>query len=155
MKALAFSVIIVLTCIFSFTLAAQTTATWKGGKPGHATDWNCPANWSKGHVPNEFTQVIIPAGANYYPVIQYTPAPIDALLMECGATLSIQEDATLTILCETGIFDGVTVLGQIRNDGILEIGESAELNKALLQRLMGKGIVLRPSASSDTLARQR
>ena len=155
MSKTTFSISLTLILIFSFSLSAQTTATWQGGKPGRSTDWNCPANWSEGRVPDEFTQVIIPTGANYYPVIQSASAPIDALLMEGGATLTIQDGANLTILCETGIFDGVTVLGQIRNDGTLDIGEAAEVNTAFLQRVKGNGIVIRPPAGTDTLAKRR
>lgn len=155
MSKSTFSIIITLILSFSFSLSAQTTATWQGGKPGRVTDWNCPANWSEGRVPDEFTQVIIPFGANYYPVIQYASARIDAVLMEGGTSLTIQDGAKLTILCETGIFDGVTVLGEIRNDGILDIGEAAEVNIDFLQRVKGNGIVIRPSESTDTLARRR
>lgn len=155
MSKATFPIIITLILSFSFSLSAQTTATWQGGKPGRTTDWNCPANWSEGRVPNEFTQVIIPSGVHYYPVIQYAPTPIDALLMEGGTSLTIQEDATLTILCETGIFDGVTVLGQIWNDGTLDIGEAAGVDTDFLQRVKGNGIVIRSSTRTDTLARRR
>lgn len=110
MKATTISITLILFLGFSLNLTAQTTAVWQGGKPGRTTDWNCPANWSEGRVPDEFTQVIIPAGVTYYPVIRYAPAPIDALLMEAGARLTIQGGARLAILCETGIFAGVTIL---------------------------------------------
>lgn len=153
MSKLTFSII--LTLSFSFSLSAQISATWQGGKPGRATDWNCPANWSEDRVPDEFTQVIIPSGANYYPVIQYTPAPIDALLMESGTTLTIQDGANLTILCETGIFDGVTILGHIENNGTLEISEAVNVGIALLKQVQGNGIVASPSAGVDTLSKRR
>jgi len=147
-------IFILLYLVFSFSLSAQTTATWQGGKPGRTTDWNCAANWSNGRIPDEFTQVIIPSYVSYYPVIQHTAAPIDALLLEDGTLLTIQDGAKLTILCETGIFDGVIVLGQIRNNGILDIGENAVMDAAFLQQVKGNGIVIRASASSDTLVRR-
>ena len=153
MKKSLFSIILILS--FSFSLSAQTSATWKGGKPGRTTDWNCPDNWTQGRVPDEFTQVIIPFGANYYPVIQSAPAPIDALLIEGGASLTIQNGAKLTILCETDIFNGITVLGQIWNDGTLNIGEPVQQNTAFLKHVNGNGIVISPSVAGDSLAKQQ
>lgn len=152
MKKSLFSIILILS--FSFSLSAQTSATWKGGKPGRTTDWNCSDNWSKGRVPDEFTQVIIPFGANYYPVIQSAPAPIDALLVEGGASLTIEKGAKLTIFCGTGIFDGITVLGQIWNDGTLEIREAVNAGTAFLKQVQSNGIVIRPSEGVDSLVRQ-
>ena len=155
MKATTIFIILALILSFSFSLSAQTTNVWQGGKQGRTTDWNCPANWSEGRVPDEFTQVIIPTGANYYPVIQSAPTPIDALLMEAGAKLTIQAGARLSILGETGIFDGVTALGLIENNGILEIGETVSVSVAYLKQVQGTGIVISPSAGMDTLARRR
>ncbi len=155
MKARTISIALVLFLGFSFSLSAQTTNVWQGGKPGRTTDWNCPANWSEGRVPDEFTQVIIPTGASYYPVIRYALTPIDALLMEAGAKLSIQAGARLSILGETGIFDGVTALGLIENNGILEIGETVNGGIAFLKQVQGSGIVVSPSAGMNTLARRR
>lgn len=155
MKTTTISIALILFLGFSFTLTAQTTAVWQGGKPGRTTDWNCPANWSEGRVPDEFTQVIIPTGSNYYPVINYAPTPIDALLMEAGARLTIQGGARLSILGETGIFNGVTALGLIENNGTLEIGEAVSGSVAFLKQVQGKGIVISPSAGMDTLARRR
>ncbi len=150
--------IIFLAVLFlglSLSLSAQTTAVWQGGKSGRTTDWNCPANWSEGRVPDEFTQVVIPTGANYYPVIQYAPAPIDALLMEAGARLTIKDGARLAILGATGIFDGITVLGHIENNGSLEIGEAVNNGVAFLKQVQGNGVIVSPSAGMDTLARRR
>ncbi len=155
MKTTTISIALALFLGFSFTLPAQTTAVWQGGKPGRATDWNCPGNWNEGRVPDESTQVIIPAGANYYPAIQYAPTPIDALLMEGGAKLTIQAGARLTILGETGIFNGVTVLGHIENNGTLEIGEAVNVDIAFLKQVQGNGIVVSPSVGKDTLAKRR
>jgi hypothetical protein len=155
MKATIFSIALILFFGFSFSLSAQTTAVWQGGKPGRTTDWNCPANWSEGRVPDEFTQVIIPSSASFYPVIQYAPTPIDALLMEAGARLTIQDGARLTILGETGIFNGVTALGHIENNGTLEVGEAVNGGTAFLKNVQGNGMVVSPSAGMDTLARRR
>ena len=155
MKSTTISIALALFLGLSSTLSAQTTAIWQGGKPGRTTDWNCPANWSEGRVPDEFTQVIIPAAANCYPVISYAPTPIDALLMEGGTKLTIQDGARLSILGLTGIFDGVTVLGHIENNGMLEIGEAVNVGTALLKQVRGNGVIVSPSVGMDTLARRR
>ncbi|MCC6724908.1 MAG: hypothetical protein IT258_10390 [Saprospiraceae bacterium] len=154
MKATTISILAIFLGL-SLNLNAQTTAIWQGGKSGRTTDWNCPANWSEGRVPDEFTQVVIPAGANSYPVIHYAPAPIDALLMEAGARLTITDGARLAILGETGIFDGITIFGQIENNGTLEIGEALNRGVAFLKQVQGNGIIVSPSAGTDTLARRR
>lgn len=60
--------------------------------------------------------------------------------MEAGATLSIQAGARLAILGETGIFDRVTVLGHIKNNGILEIGEAVNISVVYLKQVQGTGI---------------
>jgi hypothetical protein len=144
-----------LALAFCYALSAQTTATWQGGKPGRTTDWSCPANWSGGHVPDEFTQVIIPSGKQFYPVIKCAATPIDALLIESGSTLAIHAGASLVILGETGRFEGFTVLGQIRNDGTLDIGEAVNISTAFLKQVQGNGIVISPTVGMDTLARRR
>jgi hypothetical protein len=42
------------------SLQAQTTNVWKGGFPGHETDWYQNRNWSLGKTPDVFDRVIIP-----------------------------------------------------------------------------------------------
>lgn len=150
------NILIFASLFFSmgFTLSAQTVEIWQGGKPGRSTDWNCPANWSEGRVPDEFTQVIIPAGANVFPVIKGNPTPIDALLVEGGATLTIQVGAAITILGETGIFEGVTCFGRIQNNGILTFGEAMTPNVALLKEVQGNGTVINLSARINTVAKR-
>lgn len=110
-------------CLFYYGLSlnAQTTATWKGNKPGQPTAWDCAANWREGRVPNAFSQVVIPAGVAAYPVIKDAIGPIDALLVESGASLTLQQNGFLCILNETGRFDGMLVLGAIYNNGFIEV----------------------------------
>ncbi len=49
------------------TIAALSD-TWIGGTSGFETDWNTGANWSCG-VPTATTDVTIPSGRTYYPII--------------------------------------------------------------------------------------
>lgn len=84
----------------SFTLGAQKTATWKGGAPGHATDWNYPANWKEGRVPNEFSSVIIPdvsTSTFSNPVLQGEAVEIGSLQIYSGGKLKIGKSARLIV----------------------------------------------------------
>lgn len=126
----------------SISLSAQTTATWQGGKPGRANDWNCAANWREGRTPGEFTQVIIPCGAVHFPVIKNEVEPIDALLLETGTALTLQKGASLAILGETGRLGGITVLGKILNNGTLELRDIPGTDTAFIQQIQGDGKVV-------------
>ena len=117
-----FAAVLMLLCSLSVSLSAQKTATWKGGKSGNPTDWNCDANWKEGKVPNEFSQVVIPSGRTFYPVIKDEVPPIDAILIEADARLTLTEDARLGILNETGRLNGLTLLGTCLNEGVLVVG---------------------------------
>jgi len=147
MKNLTLSIATTLTLIIglSLSLSAQTTATWQGGKPGRTTEWNCAANWREGRVPDEFSQVIIPTGVIHYPVLKAVET-IDALLVEGGSVLTIKKGASLVILGETGRYDGLTLLGNIWNDGKLERCRQQPWNTAMLERIKGGGSLTMPDS---------
>ena len=144
---------IAATFILAVSISAQTTATWQGGKPGRTTDWNCAANWSEGRIPDEFTLAIIPAGVEYYPVIKKEVMSIDALLMEAGTSLTLQNGAFLKVLGETGRFDGLTIFGEIINNGTLQIGAISSTGVAYMQHIQGIGAVINSFANLDSLAK--
>lgn len=154
MKSIFLNIAASIVFLFDFriSLSAQTTATWQGGKPGRSTDWNCPANWREGKTPDEFTQVIIPAGTEYYPILKNEATPIDALLMEGGTELTLQNGSMLTVLGETGRFDSIIVFGKIINNGTLVIEKMSSINMAFLQQIQGVGSVVNSLASIDSLA---
>lgn len=139
---LNFAASLVFLFNLSLPLYAQTTVTWQGGKPGRTTDWNCAANWREGRTPDEFSQVIIPSGMVYYPVIKSEVKTIDALFLEGGSELTLKKGAWLTILCETGRFDGITLLGKIRNDGSIELCHKLPWSDTQMQRITGSGTVI-------------
>jgi len=116
-----FAAVLMLLCSFNVSLSAQKTATWKGGKCGNPNDWNCDANWKEGKTPDEFSQVIIPSGRTFYPVIKDEVPPIDALLLESDAKLTLMEDARLDILNENGMHNSLILLGTCLNNGVLEV----------------------------------
>ena len=143
MKKLSFiSCAVLLFFSLQTSLFAQTTATWQGGKPGKVNDWNCGANWKEGKTPDEYSQVLIPSGRAFYPVVKGEVPPIDALFLEGGALLTLQKGANLCILGETGRWGGILLLGKIQNDGRLEFGNLPEWNIAQLQHIKGIGAIL-------------
>jgi hypothetical protein len=102
--------------LVSSTILAQKTATWKGGSPGQATNWNCAANWKEGRVPNEFSDVIIPTLSNdAYPVITMAVDDVNALFLMSAAYLRIEKNGALTVYEHAQIMPGTT----IHNDGWL------------------------------------
>ncbi|MBL7776204.1 MAG: hypothetical protein JNK89_09390 [Saprospiraceae bacterium] len=99
------------SCFFAATLAlffglnlslqAQKTATWKGGAPGRAHDWNCPKNWSDGRVPDAFSDVVIPDVSTTSfaaPVIQKGEVEVNSLRLLANATLTVEQDGQLVVL---------------------------------------------------------
>jgi hypothetical protein len=84
--------------LLSQMLAAQVTNVWKGGTPGRETDWHCPKNWSRGDVPDEFTDVVIgdvSSTTRRYPVIAHGQVEVASLLIRTGAALTVRPGAAL------------------------------------------------------------
>ena len=93
--------IIALFSLISLNIQAQRTATWKGGTPGRATDWNCPSNWKEGRVPDEFTIVIIPdvsTSSFSYPTISEDTVVIASLQVASNARLRLRRNARVVEL---------------------------------------------------------
>ena len=131
----------ILLISLSATLSAQTTTTWLGGTPGRTTDWNCAANWKENTVPDENSQVIIPADRLYYPVIKAEVDPIDALLVQSGAEITLTNTANLTILGETGRMEGMILLGNIENEGTLDLRFDTGAGTVTMSRIKGSGVI--------------
>lgn len=85
-----------LICFFASTSSAQRLNTWRGGTPGHETDWNYFKNWSLGKTPDAFDRVLIPdvsSTTRMYPVISNTGVEISSLEIQPGATITILPNA--------------------------------------------------------------
>jgi hypothetical protein len=102
MKNAFFSCIAILILFFGFqvSLYAQKTATWKGGTPGRACDWECATNWKEGRVPDEFSNVIIPdvsTSTFSYPVLEND---VEILSLSClaPARLLVRNNAQIMVL---------------------------------------------------------
>lgn len=70
---------------------AQISSTWKGGTPGHKTDWDTPSNWSNNRVPDEFTDVTILWDYTLqgnYPIIKHPEFEAHSIFVEDGAKLN-------------------------------------------------------------------
>ncbi len=84
--------------------------TWLGGT---SSDWNTASNWVGG-VPTSTTNVIIPPGPMYQPVVSNAP------VAECN-NLAIESGATLTI----NPLGNATVTGTLTNNGTLDLKSDA------------------------------
>lgn len=114
-NALVFSVLFALSAL---SLQAQKIATWKGGAPGHATEWNYPANWKENRVPNEFSQVIIPdvsSSTFSNPVLDGEVVEIWSLQIFSGASLRIGKSARLIVTGQDSRAFMATAEGEVRS----------------------------------------
>ena len=137
----------ILFCL-QISASAQTTATWQGGTPGKSSDWNCHTNWKEGRIPDEFSQVIIPADRHTYPILKDEVQPIDALMLVGGASLTLEQGSFLTILGETGRFNGMTLLGKIYNEGTLVSEALSGGNVEIMEHIAGSGKFIDNSKAS-------
>lgn len=76
------------------TLASSCAGNWIGGT---STDWFNPANWCGGAVPDANTNVVIPAGTSFSPVINAN-VTVKSLTINSGAALTVNAPYTLTVL---------------------------------------------------------
>ena len=78
--------------LFSMVASAQKINVWRGGAPGHETDWSFFKNWSAGKVPSEFDHVIIPdvsTSTGKYPTIFAGEVEVMGLEIQSGASLTL------------------------------------------------------------------
>ena len=93
--------------LFSINLSAQQTNVWKGGAPGHETDWHYYKNWSLGQTPDVFDAVVIPdvsTTTNRYPQVSSGQIEVQSLEIQSGASLSLSR--TARILTENFVSNG-------------------------------------------------
>ena len=111
--------VIAFICFFSFVFFAQSaanaqrTATWKGGTPGKANEWNCPTNWKEGRVPDAFSDVIIPDVATiggFQPVIRHPEEGVNSLTVLPGAQLRIEAPGALEVFESLELLAGDSIL---------------------------------------------
>lgn len=98
----------------------HTTATistipmqWVGGVSSRETEWTNGGNWSCGFVPGDTTDVTIPSGTAYYPVISGAIVGAKKLTIASGAQMSIGGSAQLIVK------SSLSNAGAITGDGAL------------------------------------
>jgi hypothetical protein len=94
-----------------------STTTWIGGSPSGPTDWMLPGNW-QGGVPISTSNVVIPGGLTYYPVLPGGSQTINTLQIQSGAVLNTSGIPVLTV---AGATDA------IQNSGTFNPGNSTVL----------------------------
>lgn len=70
------------------------TYSWTGNV---SSDWGNPSNWSSNMVPNQISDVVIPAGRPRYPTIHISTS-INSVSQSPGTGLNVAPGASLTIL---------------------------------------------------------
>jgi hypothetical protein len=106
--------IFLITISFLMTQAihAQIHSTWKGGTPGHKTDWDTPANWSNNRVPDEFTDVVIvwdQTMQENYPLVKEAKFEVHSIWIHDGAKLNICYSTDPVIKHVNDGWDGPTI----------------------------------------------
>lgn len=84
------------------------THNWTGNT---STDWHTATNWQEGSVPDNISQVFIPAAATNFPTIS-SNASVRSLTIASGATLTISGSTTLNI----------ADAGRLENQGSFQAG---------------------------------
>jgi len=91
-----------------------TNITWLGGSPSGHTDWQLPGNW-EGGVPISTSDVTIPGGLSYYPVLPNITQTINSIQIQSGAVVNSTGTPALTIAGGTGAW---------QNEGTFNPGSS-------------------------------
>lgn len=91
-----------------------TNISWLGGSPSGHTDWQLPGNW-EGGVPISTSDVTIPGGLSYYPVLPNISQTINSIQIQSGAVVNSTGTPALTIAGGTGAW---------QNEGTFNPGSS-------------------------------
>jgi hypothetical protein len=139
MKISLFTIVFLL---FSTQLLA-VTATWVAT----SGNWDVPANWSTGVIPDAMTDVIITGLANNVTIPSNFNAEAKSVLVQSNASLTISTDATLTINGST--LDALTIdqNGTVNNNGILTIGNMTSIGRNAI--VISSSSILNNNSSSS------
>ena len=75
----------------SFTFSGQTYISWTGAT---STDWSTPGNWDSNTIPTQNTDVNVPLGTTFSPVVTST-ASTKNLTVHSGAEFTVNSGASL------------------------------------------------------------
>jgi hypothetical protein len=91
-------------------------------------DWNVASNWCGGALPTNATDVVIPAGVLFYPVVSSaTVALCRNLMISSGASLTINSTRQLN------------VSGNLVNNGTITVSGTIAFNGSTAQTISGSG----------------
>ncbi|WP_310557873.1 glycosyl hydrolase [Flavobacterium sp.] len=85
-------------------------ATWTGGT---STNWATATNWSNGILPDDYSNVSIPAGTTFQPIIAAN-SKINSLTIATGASVTVNSGVNFTIV-DTIINDGTMTMSNNAN----------------------------------------
>jgi len=83
-------------------------STWVGGT---SADWNTASNWSPAYVPNTLSEVTIPSGTTFSPILPTGDVYVGGLTINSGATVTQSANFGLTISCGGMVNNGTFVEG--------------------------------------------
>ena len=92
----------------SVQLTVTLPGTWLGGSNAA---WSNTANWSCGTLPASVTNVTVPAGTTYSPLIDITTAAANNITIASGASLAF-----------TGANNALSIYGTLTNTGLFNPG---------------------------------
>lgn len=133
------------------TLTVRKSYTWLGIN----TNWNDTNNWCSG-IPDSSSDVTIPSGLTYYPVIASDIGNSRDITIETGASLTVKNDGTLKIagnIYNSGNFDATTGTVEMNGSNPQTISGSAFANKTIKNLVVnntGSGLSV-SSVANDTL----
>ncbi|PQJ08837.1 hypothetical protein CJD36_022085 [Flavipsychrobacter stenotrophus] len=114
----------------TFATLIPVPMQWVGGTFAHETEWERASNWSCGFVPGDTTDVTIPSGTTYSPLISTTRIVYTRnLTVASGAVINADVDAFLY------------VKGALSNGGTLSGDGNLSLNGTSAQAITGIGKV--------------
>ena len=115
-------------------LFSQKPAEWKGGFPGHETDWNCPQNWTGNTVPNAFSDVSVPdvsTASRALPIIKTGIVEINSIRINAASTVFIGKGCGLLVFGWCQMVNPES----IRAEGIFKVLDEAVLTNADIAKL--------------------
>lgn len=92
---------------------ATVTVTAPGTWLGLSNNWNDPQNWCDGNIPTSSTNVTIPAGVSFFPLITTTNPTANNITIAATASMSITATGTFSFA------GSVTNNGTISNNGTI------------------------------------
>ncbi|MEL7252508.1 MAG: hypothetical protein AAFO03_29130, partial [Bacteroidota bacterium] len=99
--------------------------TWNGSV---SSDWNDVCNWTPAYVPTAASVVTIPDAANDPVIDGSTAAVVNSVVVEQGATLTVQTNGSLST--EGAVQVGILVEGTLVNSGLIQTDQMATNNSS-------------------------